>query len=89
MLLLLMGVSQSIAMYGLVYSSQFAPPTTVALLRYIAVLYFFLVDILLFKQDFTYGQLLGAFLMLAVNLASSLIKIRAERNQVKTNEIEI
>jgi len=58
-------------------------------LRYVAVLYYFIIDILFFKQNFTYRQLFGASLMLAANLVTSVIKIRAERNKGKSNEIEI
>ena len=89
MLLLLMGVTSTFGRYLEIYAQQFAAPTTVALLRYVGVLYYFLVDILFFKQDFTFRQLLGASLMLFTNIASSFIKIKAEINTPASSEIEI
>jgi drug/metabolite transporter (DMT)-like permease len=70
-----MGITSSIGRNMEIYATQFAAPTTVALLRYVGVLYYFLVDILLFKQDFTFLQLLGASMMLITNIVSSVIKI--------------
>jgi drug/metabolite transporter (DMT)-like permease len=80
-LLLVMGLANTMGMFGLVYTSQFAKPTTVSLLRYVGVLYYFLSDVLVFRQEFSVGQLVGAGFMIIANLAYVSNKIKQEQRE--------
>lgn len=92
-LLLIMGLTNTLGMFGLVYTSQFAKPTTVSLLRYIGVLYYFLTDILVFKQEFSVGQLIGAGFMIVAFIAYVSNKIKQEQQEAikaeSTKEINL
>ena len=48
LLLMVMGLTNTVAMMLFVYTTQFAKPTTVSLLRYVSVLYYFGADVLIF-----------------------------------------
>jgi len=50
----LIGLTNTAAMTLFVFTTQFAKPTTVSLLRYVSIIYFFLSDILIFKQQFEF-----------------------------------
>lgn len=80
-LMVVSGAVNTCGMYGWVYASHNAKPTTVSLLKYIGVLYYFLADILIFHLAFSKGQLIGAAIMVIANLAYVLNKINTEKKK--------
>lgn len=77
-LLLLMGVSNTAALYMFIYVSQNAKSTMVSLFRNISVLLGFFIDVAFFDQKFTALQLFGALIVLAANLYSVIYKKQEE-----------
>lgn len=78
-LLLLMGVSNTIALYTFIFVTQHAKATTVSLFRNVSVLLGFMSDIAIFRQNFTLLQCLGAAIVLGANIAAGVYKQKEEK----------
>ena len=81
-LLLVMGVTNTTAMYMFIYVSQNSKTTTVALFRNLSVLFGFFTDVVIFKQSFTFLQCLGATIVLLANIAYVYFKMEDEKKKV-------
>ena len=57
-----------------------------SLLRYVGVLYYFLSDVLVFRQAFSFGQLVGAAFMIVANFAYVANKVKQEQSATKADE---
>lgn len=88
LLILCMGGTNVYAMNSFAYTSQHAKPTTVALLRYMGVLYSFAADLIFWHQQFAFLQIVGVTIMLTANILFVLHKIRMERNLLVAAETE-
>jgi len=81
LLLLIAGLANASAMLMLQYAWQHCRSSEVALLRYIQVIYNFSIDLVVFHEEFTMLQVIGAATVLLTNFTVVLIKTRAEKEK--------
>lgn len=85
--MLIGGLANCIGIFYSTYTAQNSKPTTVALLRYIGVVYAFLVDLVIFKEHFNLLQVLGIGIILTTNIAAIFLKTKQTARP--GNEIEV
>ena len=83
------GVANCSGMFFWVYSTQHAKSTLVALLRYIGVFYSFLIDMIVFKESFSFLQICGACIVLTTNITVIYHKWKLDKSKPSTEAIEI
>jgi drug/metabolite transporter (DMT)-like permease len=79
-LLIVAAVANFFAVNMWTYSTQYCKSTSVGVLRYVSILYNFLVDITVYDERFTTFQIVGAITILFANISVIVYKINQERD---------
>ena len=72
------GIANTISINIGTYTIQRSKAMNIALLRFLGVIYAFLVDLLFFKETFTPMQIIAVVLILSNNIAVSIYKVKNE-----------
>ena len=79
LLLIVAAIANFFAVNMWTYSTQYCKSTSVGVLRYVSILYNFMVDITVYDESFTIFQIVGAITILCANISVIVYKVNQEK----------
>jgi drug/metabolite transporter (DMT)-like permease len=72
------GLANCVSMNIQTYTTQHSKSGNIALLRFISVLYSFMVDLIIFRENFNWLQIFAISVILAVNVHATVSKLKSD-----------